>query len=256
MQDEIIITYVYHSCYTVESKDLFLVFDYYKGLLNIPEDKEVIFFASHEHEDHYTSEILKVPDMQNKTYVLSNDIGKSPTNENIIYIRDNKLTMDQLKSLYGSKNVHFVKANQNYKVKVKSGKVINVKTFGSTDAGVSFLISLDGINIFHAGDLNYWAWPEYDKNKLKEEYDAFYKEIQKLKKENVDLAFFPVDNRLGENYDLGPDIFIKEVKPQLFLPMHFGSNEEISIKFADKHNYPTTEVRRIYQVNQKLFVEI
>lgn len=84
MQDEIIITYVYHSCYTVESKDLFLVFDYYKGLLNIPEDKEVIFFASHEHEDHYTSEILKVPDMQNKTYVLSNDIGKSPTNENII----------------------------------------------------------------------------------------------------------------------------------------------------------------------------
>ena len=62
---ETIITYVYHSCYSVETKDLFIVFDYYKGKLNIPEDKEVIFVSSHGHYDHYTSEILKLPDMEN-----------------------------------------------------------------------------------------------------------------------------------------------------------------------------------------------
>ena len=89
MKDKIIITYVYHSCYTVETKDLFIIFDYYKGKLNIPEDKEVIFISSHGHLDHYTSEILKLPDMENITYILSSDIGKLDRNENIIFIKKN-----------------------------------------------------------------------------------------------------------------------------------------------------------------------
>ena len=29
-----------------------------------------------------------------------------------------------------------------------------IKTFGSTDQGVSFLVRADGLNIFHAGDMN------------------------------------------------------------------------------------------------------
>ena len=256
MQEKITITYVYHSCYTVETKDLFIIFDYYKGILNIPEDKQVIFIASHGHEDHYTSEILKVPDMENKTYILSSDIGELPKNENIINIRDNKLSMDQLKSLYSSPNVHFFRENQEYKMKLKNGSIIKMKTFGSTDKGISILLYLDDIGIFHAGDLNYWAWKDNDEATMEKEYNDFMLEIERIKKENIDIAFFPVDYRLEENYYKGADIFIKEIKPQVFFPMHFGANEDISIKFKNEHEYKKTEVRAIYEQNQKMTIDI
>jgi hypothetical protein len=35
---------------------------------------------------------------------------------------------------------------------------LEVRTFGSTDAGVSFWLRADGLTIFHAGDLNWWRW--------------------------------------------------------------------------------------------------
>ena len=246
MKNEIIITYIYHSCYTVETEDLFIIFDYYKGVLNIPEDKEVIFVASHGHDDHYTSEILKVPGMEDKTYILSSDIGSL----------EKKLSMDQLKSLYSSKNVHFINKNQTYKIKLNNGFKLKIKTFGSTDKGVSILLYLDNIEIFHAGDLNYWAWKDNDDVTMKKEYDDFMEEIDKIKKENIDIAFFPVDYRLEENYYKGADIFIKEVKPQVFFPMHFGSNEKISLTFKENHTYPKTEVRAIYEQNQQVIIDM
>ena len=256
MKDDIIISYVYHSCYTVETKDLFIIFDYYKGMLNIPEDKQVVFIASHRHKDHYTSEILKVPHMEEKTYILSSDIGRLEKNENIIYIKDDKLSMEQLKSLYSSKNVHFISENKSYKIKLANGTTLKIKTFGSTDQGVSILVYLDNIGIFHAGDLNFWAWKDNDEATMKKEYDDFMVEVDKIKKEHIDIAFFPVDNRLGENYYKGADIFIKEVRPQVFFPMHFGSNEDISIKFKEKYKYDNTQVRPIYEQNQQVTIDI
>lgn len=37
---------------------------------------------------------------------------------------------------------------------------IRIEAFGSTDVGISFLIDLQGIRLFHAGDLNNWHWSE------------------------------------------------------------------------------------------------
>ena len=256
MKENIVITYIYHSCYTVETGDLFIIFDYYKGILNIPEDKQVVFFASHGHSDHYTSEILKVPDMENKTYILSSDIVKLPSNENIIYIRDDKISMDQLKILYNSKNVNFISENHTYNIKLNNGKILKVKTFGSTDKGVSILLYLDGMTIFHTGDLNFWAWPYYDDKKMQVEYDDFMAEIEKIKKEEVDIAFFPVDPRLNENYYKGGDIFIKEVRPQIFFPLHFADNVKITSKFKKNFSYDFTDVREIFETNQRILIDI
>ena len=255
MNNGIIITYVYHSCYTVETKDLFIIFDYYKGLLDIPENKQVVFVSTHAHSDHYTSEILKVPNMENKTYILSSDIGKLPSNENIIYIRDNKLSMDQLKSLYNSKNVHFVNKNKTFNIKLNNGENLKIKTFGSTDRGISILLYVDDMSIFHAGDLNFWAWPRNDKESMQKEYDDFMIEVEKIKNQPVDIAFFPVDPRLEENYFKGGDIFIKEVEPQIFFPMHFADNFEISKKFKGDFSYENTDVREITKENQKIVID-
>ena len=256
MENRIIVTYVYHSCYTGETKELFIIFDYYQGKLNIPEDKEVIFVSTHSHEDHYTSEILKVPDMEKMTYILSSDIGKLPSNENIIFIKDDKVSMDQLKSLYNSENVQFVQKNKTYNIKLQSGKIIKAKTFGSTDKGISVLLFIDDITIFHAGDLNFWAWPKNDEMTMQKEYDDFMAEVKKIRKECIDICFFPVDNRLEENYYKGADIFINEVRPQIFFPMHFGSNEYISVKFKKNFSYDFTDVKEILEINQKTVIKI
>lgn len=256
MIEEIIVTYIHHSCYTVEIGDYFLIFDYYKGILNIPEDKKVIFIASHGHSDHYTSEILKIPHMQDYTYILSSDIGKLERDENIIYINNDKLSMEQLKSLYNSENVHFVSPDQYKEIKFRDYGEISIKTFGSTDQGISILIFIDGITIFHAGDLNFWAWPDNDEKTMQDEYDQLMVEIEKIKKYDVDISFFPVDYRLEENYYKGAEIFIKEVKPQILFPIHSGGHEEINIKFAKEHPSDLTVFRPVLEANQKVIVDI
>lgn len=255
MIEKIIITYIYHSCYSVEIGDYFIIFDYYKGVLNIPEDKNVIFVASHGHSDHYTSEILKIPNMKNYTYILSIDIAHLESDDNIIYIKENKLGMDQLKSLYNSKNVYLVDPYQFKEINIK-GRKISIKTFGSTDEGISIIIYIDGIEIFHAGDLNYWAWEDYDDKSVKKEYYAFIDQIEKIKNEPIDIAFFPVDYRLGENYYKGPKIFADTIKPQLMFPIHSGDHEKISLKFAREIKLKETVFRPIIDKGQKIIVDI
>ena len=255
MLDKIVITYVYHSCYTVEIGEYFIIFDYFKGLLNIPDDKKVIFVASHGHSDHYTSEILKIPNMKDYTYLLSSDIGKLESDDNIIYIKNNKLGMDQLKSLYNSKNVYLLDPDESKDIKL-GNDTISVKTFGSTDQGISILLFVNGISIFHSGDLNFWAWPDNDQETMQDEYDQLMKEIEKIKKYNIDISFFPVDYRLKENYYKGAEIFANEVKPQILFPLHSGDHEEITEKFAKEIKLDTTVFRPIFYKNQKIIVDI
>lgn len=255
MIEKIIITYIYHSCYTVEVGDYFIIFDYYKGVLNIPEDKKVIFVASHGHSDHYTSEILKIPNMEKYTYILSEDIAHLESEDNIIYIKDSKLGIDQLKSLYSSKNVLLI-GKDRYK-DIKIGKEsIGIKTFGSTDVGISILLYVSGISIFHAGDLNYWAWKDNDDKTDKKEYYSFIEEVEKIKECSIDIAFFPVDYRLGENYYKGPKIFANSVSPQLMFPLHSGDHETISQRFKREVKLDSTIFRPIIDKGQKIIVDI
>lgn len=256
MIDQIIVTYIYHSCYTVEIGDYFIIFDYFKGKLNIPDDKKVIFIATHGHGDHYTSEILKIPNMENYTYILSKDIGKLDRDNNIIYLENNKFCMDVLKNLYNCPNVHFVKKDMIKDIPLTDRSSISVNTFGSTDLGISILLHVNGISIFHAGDLNFWAWPDNDKETMKKEYDDFMTEVDKIKQYPIDLAFFPVDPRLKENYYKGPEIFMRECNPQILFPMHAGGKEEISIKFEKEFRNNKTKIRPIYEKNQKIIIDI
>lgn len=255
MIEKIIITYVYHSCYTVEIGDYFIIFDYYKGVLNIPDDKKVIFVVSHGHSDHYTSEILKIPNMDRYNYILSEDIANLERDDNIIYIKDTKIGMDQLKSLYKSKNVLLIGKDKYKEIKTENSS-IGIKTFGSTDEGISILLFIEGIAIFHAGDLNYWAWEDNDDKTDKKEYYAFIEEIEKIKKNAIDIAFFPIDYRLGENYYKGAKIFAQKVKPQLMLGLHSGGHESITNKFKKEVKLDHTVFRPVIDKGQKIIVDI
>ena len=88
-------------------------------------------------------------------------------------------------------------------------------------------IDLQGIRLFHAGDLNNWHWSEESTPQeiLKAEGD-FLAEIKILQQKAplVDVAMFPVDSRIGKDYMRGAEQFVERIKTTIFAPMHFSED--------------------------------
>ena len=102
---------------------------------------------------------------------------------------------------------------------------MKVTAYGSTDEGVSFHIVWDSVSIFHAGDLNDWHWrDEGGEAYAREAEGKFLKELEKVRQgvPHIDLAFFPVDPRMGSDYYRGAILFCQALHPVRFMPMHFG----------------------------------
>ncbi len=218
------VEYIYHSGYTIETDRYFLVFDYFRGDIHIPTDKTVIVFVSHGHPDHYNDEIFKWSnENSNLTYVLSDDIDIQST-ERITRIAP-------------------------YETKVVNG--VKIDTLLSTDMGVAYILNLDGISIFFAGDLHWWYWDDDSKSEKRRMEMAFKSEIARIKGLNADLAFFPVDSRLGEYYYLGGEYFINEVNPSIFFPLHFGEDYKVIDRFINKMGTKNTKIMKVTERNQK-----
>lgn len=216
------IHYLYHSGFSVETKNYFLIFDYYKdsfsdkekiidnGLISndfIKSKKNVIVFSSHKHPDHFNPVILKWADVNKDIkYILSSDIKIENYKEN--YYKLSKYEDLNLDNIY-------------------------IKAYGSTDIGISYLVKVDGVTLFHAGDLNWWYWKEDSEQEKKAAAGNFKHEIKQLKGQKIDIAFFPVDPRLKEYYSLGGEYFIKEINPSIFFPMHLWNKMSTCDKFKD-----------------------
>ena len=136
------ITYLYNSGFTVDFGDLLLVFDCVsidenrcisQGFLNrnyVERFSSVYFFVSHKHADHYSKRIYDFCSKKVK-YILASGTPSVPsTAESIVLRRSEEFCDDTLQ----------------------------VKAYGSTDLGVSFLIRARGVTLFFAGDLNCWHW--------------------------------------------------------------------------------------------------
>ena len=186
-----------HSGFAIELNDKLLIFDYYIDDNNVltklfPKNHKKYFFSSHNHHDHYNEEILKYASA-NTYYILSDDIvlQKNISNVNLIN-PDNEIIIGD----------------------------ITVKTIGSTDAGVAFIVQFNDWTIFHAGDLNWWHWNGDTEDNLKFAAENFQKELSKIKGFYFDVAFFPVDARLEEHSAKGVNEFLHCVKVDHIVPMH------------------------------------
>ncbi len=215
------VEYIFHSGFTVETKNHFLIFDYYQGDLQL-KDKKTYIFVTHGHHDHFNPDILNLKgDIE---YIFSDDFKDDVESE---------------------KDIHHMKAYKSLKV-----DDLEIKSFSSTDLGLSFLVKVEGVNIFFAGDLNWWYW----NNDTQQEKDTmeylFKKKIKRMEGERVDIAFFPVDPRLEENYYLGGKHFIEEMQPRYFFPMHFGDNYEKVQAFIHKMEGSGTNIVNIEYKNQ------
>lgn len=221
------VEYIYHSGFTVKTENNLLVFDYYKGDIEL-SDKTTYVFITHGHEDHFNPQVLDWKrDNKDTNYIISNDIQLENNRDNIHYMAPYK--------------------------KLDLGDV-KVESYGSTDLGLSFLVHVDGLTIFHAGDLNWWYWDNDPVDEKESMEKSFKLKVSRLKNQKVDLAFFPVDPRLGEYYYLGGKHFIDEIQPAYFVPMHFGDKYDIVPKFIHRMKESTTNIVNIKIKNQKIYL--
>lgn len=235
------IHYLYHDGFIVETQSHILVFDYFNNQSNsggralsngvISEEvfnteKKVYVLVSHGHGDHYNPVIFNWKD----------------TNPNIEYIMSNDIQVKDIDSEYKA-------ISEGESIQLDT---IFIKAFGSTDIGVSFLVKVDGISLFHAGDLNLWHWKDESDEDNAQMAEAFKAEIHKLEGEEIDIAFFPVDPRLEEYYDLGGKYFIEKLSPKLFIPMHFGDNNKVTKDFAEDLKSCGTKIVVINERGQEI----
>ena len=216
--------YIYHSAFVIELKKSILIFDFYRFPSNKKKEKEEFFnrfikrtdkkvyvFSTHSHSDHFNKEILTWLEMnENIKYILSDDIR-----------------------IYKHKNFYFTKEDDSFEL-----DNLKISTFGSTDLGSSFYINTENKNIFHSGDLHFWHWEDDTAEEEKNMYDGYIAQLEKIKKlDRIDIAFVPVDPRLGVNTLEGVELFYKILKPKIIIPMHFSDDYSRMKEFTEKFKY-------------------
>ena len=240
MDKTMTVTYYHHSGFSVASGDILLVFDYWRGKkVRLPEElgvtpdmlalyNEVIVFISHEHEDHFDEVVYSWAQYAPVTYIIADSLPE------------------------GAKGRRMKKGDE-----MSLSERVQVKAYGSTDAGVSFLVTLDGMKFFHAGDLNFWHWREVSNARQIQEADEdFRAEMADLQGVEIDVAFFPVDPRLGMLFDAGANYFMLTAKPRLLLPMHFWGRTDVMSEYARRSRTRETEIIALTNHGQSIRLDI
>lgn len=243
--------YVYHSCFILELHSCYMMFDYYKHY-NYKDGQDIDFnslienilksgkafyiFASHGHGDHFNKKIFEF-NSPGTSYILSDDINTNKALNENIHLSNELMN-----------NIKFIGSGQSLNL-----GDLKIKTFSSTDLGLSFIIEVEDITIFYAGDLNWWAWPDDTEEEAKYMEDLFKEIVNQIQNadKSIDIAFFPVDKRLEQNYDMGANYFIKNLKPKYFVPMHFGDEFNTTKIFLDKYKniFQETKILTIESMN-------
>ncbi len=145
--------YLDHSAVAVKTEKHLLLFDLAgkalsgqpgeglaEGCVNPDEikDEDVLVFVSHEHKDHFDPAIFSLREKLSRVrFVLPEELDE-------VYQAD-----------------LFVSAEEE-QCKHYALPDCRITTFASTDIGVAYLLEIDGLLIYHAGDLNWWHWEGED----------------------------------------------------------------------------------------------
>lgn len=213
-EKEAIIWYLGHSGWAIKTKSRLLIVDYVEtesqpakpsltnGHINPSEikDQHVFVFVTHDHADHYSQNIFDwEKSIKNIIYIFGWQAGTRP---NYLCIESSK------------------------RKKIDDMEILTIK---STDAGVGFLIKVDGLVIFHAGDHAHWGGS----------MGPFTKEIDYLAKseKEFDIVFLAIATGMeqrSESITKGVFYVIETLQPQVMFPMHAGGNEQLYKEFAQE----------------------
>jgi ankyrin repeat protein len=226
-EQEAIIWYLEHSGWAIKTKNHFLVIDYFlhnnrtppegaslaSGYV-IPEtlqDQHMTVLVTHHHGDHYNPGIFSwqetVPDIR---YILGFRPRDIETSGYLFAGPRTDHTVDDMK----------------------------ICTIKSTDAGVGFIIEVDGLVIFHAGD---------HANGYVDMSGEYPVEIDYVADMNldIDIAFFGITGcSLGDPVSVkkGVEFAIEKLTPAVLFPQHAGMATYRYQEFAEEvaaKNYPT-----------------
>ncbi len=199
------IVYLLNSGFMIKDEQTLLIFDDYEDpasvvdrAINKGNFEHLYIFASHAHFDHFDTHIRAYA-KQVTRYIFSNDIKRT-----------------KRVKIFPADDITFMRKYSEWQ-----GEGIKVWTYDSTDVGVSFLVETDsGARIFHAGDFNWWHWEaDTAENKILAKR-VFEKQLKRMKGLEVDVAFFPVDGRLGSSQELGVTEFVKNTEAKSLVAMH------------------------------------
>lgn len=219
------IRFIFHSSYLVELPQAYLLFDYYQGELPVlSQEKPLLVLASHGHYDHFSPDVFqltkKYPDC---TFLLSDDISR-------------ELVKQAVSELGKEPRILRVHAGDHLEMKTYG---IRIEAFPSTDLGVSFLVSTEDRLIFHAGDLNDWAWTNASRSRNEQMHQDFLDALTLLKERirdrRLDILILPMDPVLGTAVYQGPLEYLEKIPARHIFPMHMWEQYSIGERFIREH---------------------
>ena len=84
--------------------------------------------------------------------------------------------------------------------------------------------------------MNFWHWAGESTPEEVAQARADYENVlSTLRGEQIHVAMFPVDPRMGRDFALGAELFLKEIQPEKLIPMHFWNHPEAAWEFARLH---------------------
>jgi L-ascorbate metabolism protein UlaG (beta-lactamase superfamily) len=204
--------YFYNSGWLLETDQHILVFDFIphassnislaglkKQIIQNKNNKEVLVFISHSHQDHYNDSIFNLASDIKVTFLLGWNPDKKPL----------------------AKDLHIIVSGDSL-----VSKNYTVYTHSSTDEGSGFLVNINGLTIYHAGDHALWSETQLP------EFTAELKYIRS-KAASVDIAFLPAargmfvkcvyDSIIGKGLQESAEI----LKPKTIALQHIGCSDKL-----------------------------
>lgn len=202
------VTYLDHSGFLLETAQSAFLFDWVRGEIPpVPPEKTLFVLVSHSHADHYSAEVFtRFAHRRGTEFIVSPEV---PTPR--IFASVTTLAPHESATFGG----------------------VSIETLGSTDEGVSFLIETGQTRIFHMGDLNWWDWGEQDTPEEAAQMEREYRaELAHLAGRPIDLAFVPVDPRLGDGFYKGLDALMRTAEVKTAIPMHCWGETDLADRLA------------------------
>lgn len=230
------VTYIEHSGFLLETDKAGFLFDYYRG--EIPEMNPhlpLFVFVSHKHQDHYNPEIFElIKKYPSVHYILSRDV---PVKWQLAKYQEQGISLEE--------HITVMKKRATVEIPITGGGTLQISTLKSTDEGVAYLISFAGCTFYHAGDYNLWVWEGESEQYNRNMEQAYYRELETLKDEHIDVAFVPLDPRLGGTAFLGLKTFLEATNTVRVFPMHMWQEYSVIQKFLDKYPEYEKQVMKI-----------
>ena len=247
------VTFIAHSAFLVEWDKFYTLFDYtyepdYTGTLpELRNDKPLLVFSSHSHEDHFDAKVFtlleKYPDTR---FFVSRDTRLTERKRQWLNISDAAFARTT------------VLRPDSILLTEVAGEDLSIRAVKSTDIGNAYLLRCEGKMVYHGGDLNWWDWKSegeaYCNNMAAHYRTAIEKLASAVENEATDnaiapeitAAMAPLDPRLGEESEgLGIEELMRQIRVRHVFPMHMWKKYEVIDRYIVAHPAQKDAIARI-----------